>query len=837
MKKAPKRKGYAGGGEIPKFNNREEFDRYYTGLGHKVDPLFSSPGNNRYYDPAKLTYDPTKKQYTGSGVGNGAWTSTPEASNFAEFQSPVNTLTPSPAKNTFVDSGRKPVMNGNSNYQSFQYPDTNSQYGNATTKHFDKTTGQEIDPMKSFDPSGKYVPYGLKNGGIVKKIRGYSNGTPVTGIENDSSLTADQIAQQNAQKAKNTQLTNSGIGIASQLGTMGGQYLQSQSIGDDGTVNVEQATGAGALKGAGKGASIGMALGPEGAAAGALLGAAIGGGTSYFGAKNLNSDISFGQTLAKNNQALQDQNNKFSNDLNKQMQQRQEGYAKGGIIKGLGGPKSDSIKAKVKPGSFIVPAEKLEEAKEVKKIIAPKKKGDDEEAELNQKGGADVKLSNKEFMFTPEEKNEIISELGEEFLQHLAPNAKHENKAFHEGGPTPEKARIMLHEGMANGQKLTDKQRGYFGLIASGYKCGGMVKGYAQGGETGFESPEEKKYKAAQKQYAELLQEEKDLASSKDKKVLTRLGDVRAQRTAIEKEYGFNNKSVNTNLPSKTGAEIDKALGNTTTPKLNTKGNTFTPKLEDDSNVTVPKVEDKNKVTFPSYDKITDSSLVDSALAQEKLSDQQNKPRFSDAQKQNLLNKGQGIASQIGGLGNYLLPFQQYKMGQKFLAQSGARPKGQIDPDFQNSVNQAQANAKFGYTPEEQAMLNSNNINALRAGQNAAQNYSGGSSANAINLSRDAANSYYSRGLQALIGNKNAMFQKQGLAAELNGQKAAMNRQLFQDNLNAWNANQQAGGALVGAGIQNLLGARRLGQEQQFNQQYQNNSNPYTQGYFNNLGS
>lgn len=36
--------------------------------------------------------------------------------------------------------------------------------------------------------------------------------------------------------------------------------------------------------------------------------------------------------------------------------------------------------------------------------------------------------------------------------------------------PTREKARKMLHEGTANGQPLTDKQRRFFGLIASGKK-------------------------------------------------------------------------------------------------------------------------------------------------------------------------------------------------------------------------------------------------------------------------------------------------------------------------------------------------------------------------------
>lgn len=36
--------------------------------------------------------------------------------------------------------------------------------------------------------------------------------------------------------------------------------------------------------------------------------------------------------------------------------------------------------------------------------------------------------------------------------------------------PTKEKAKKMLHEGMANGKPLSKKQRGLFGILASGHK-------------------------------------------------------------------------------------------------------------------------------------------------------------------------------------------------------------------------------------------------------------------------------------------------------------------------------------------------------------------------------
>ncbi|MFA7287677.1 MAG: hypothetical protein WC055_02255 [Melioribacteraceae bacterium] len=98
--------------------------------------------------------------------------------------------------------------------------------------------------------------------------------------------------------------------------------------------------------------------------------------------------------------------------------------ADGGIIKGAGTAKSDSISAKVKPGSFVVPAENAPIAAELKdKLLrkAPSKK-----ASLNQGGGVDVKLSDGEYLFSPEEKMELQANGVD--LNALAPNAKEEDK-------------------------------------------------------------------------------------------------------------------------------------------------------------------------------------------------------------------------------------------------------------------------------------------------------------------------------------------------------------------------------------------------------------------------
>jgi len=86
---------------------------------------------------------------------------------------------------------RKQIFTGGK-YQTFDYPDVNHGYSQAVRKHFDPTTGKEIDPMKSFDPQGNYVPSFMgvsandpSNAGTVRQTRyntpvGSATDNPVT---------------------------------------------------------------------------------------------------------------------------------------------------------------------------------------------------------------------------------------------------------------------------------------------------------------------------------------------------------------------------------------------------------------------------------------------------------------------------------------------------------------------------------------------------------------------------------------------------------------------------------------------------------------------------------
>lgn len=131
--------------------------------------------------------------------------------------------------------------------------------------------------------------------------------------------------------------------------------------------------------------------------------------------------------------------NTITNSLNEVISTGQEvakkavtgGLKDGGVIKGKGTGKSDSIKAHLTVGDFIVPAENADKAKVVRK----KHFGDDDSAPLHE-GKEPVKVSNGEVLFTKEEM-EYLDEIGEGTnVRKLAPNAREGNK-YAGGGELP----------------------------------------------------------------------------------------------------------------------------------------------------------------------------------------------------------------------------------------------------------------------------------------------------------------------------------------------------------------------------------------------------------------
>ncbi len=193
--------------------------------------------------------------------------------------------------------------------------------------------------------------------------------------------------------------------------------------------------------------------------------------------------------------------------------------------------------------------------------------------------------------------------------------------------------------------------------------------------------------------------------------------------------------------------------------------------------------------------------------------------------KSGLLGK---VNQGLGTLVNYGVPAFQTALGWQQLQKAGARPVDQLNPDYLASIEAARqnlslakANSKFGFSPEENTLLNQDNANLTNAERFSARNYSGGSGTNAYNMEQSAINNSFGRGLQQKVANRELMNQKQAMAMNqqsyldnMIATKAEMSRRLFNDKMNAYGQQQQIGGNLLGAGLSNAVGASRYSAEQ-----------------------
>lgn len=588
-----------------------------------------------------------------------------------------------------------------------------------------------------------------------------------------------------------------------------------------------------------------------------------------------------------------------------------QGYADGGKIEGKGTAKSDSIMAKVEEGSFVVPAENADMAKGIRKLYlkAPVRK-----ANLNQKEGEEVKLSNGEHLFTPQE-NEYLESIGIN-LEDLAPNAEHEENGKKNGGLTSAKAKTILHDKHVNGKPLTDKQRKFFGAIASGQS----IKGYAAGGDVVGEDEvdpakelarlkKEKedldKAQQAKAKYEEAVRSKREAEFKGKVESYDRKADRKNKIASWEKKRNDSKANLDALNKSYEAASKEFKARNTPTAEQKAKGvkegsdtneqrkykedllkkiqaaksefenadRTFN-YVKDDNNYdasgntkTAPKdaVVAKNVSTTPinttvPKDATTATTGTSTKPTGLKAPSVINKKALADLSKEPLVMKkaplasdavpsdvtltanselpnmggiksvdnsapvynkkrGSGILNALGNIDPTMgVGPMQTAMGINML-QGSVRPidKAVLDATYNANVNRAQEQSGYGYTPEQMAMLQQENQASLNDARFSARNLSLGNAGTSYNQEMQAINKGWANKLGLTAADQELRMQKQKYADAQVANRAdtlsANRRQAYLDALGAFNQKQAAGSELIGAGLQNVIGAYRYNQE------------------------
>lgn len=548
--------------------------------------------------------------------------------------------------------------------------------------------------------------------------------------------------------------------------------------------------------------------------------------------------------------------------------------ADGGKIEGKGTAKSDSIHAKVEEGSFVVPTENAEMAKGIRKLYlrAPVKK-----ANINQKEGEEVKLSNGEHLFTPEE-NEYLESIGVN-LEGLAPNANkdQDDKAYAGGTPkggvkgnepfdaTKEKNKILNYQNR-KGQASRDKY--YADKDASQQLESRNKSKQAILDKANEVNKASKSLEYSKQEYNDFIKNSKvggvlgyteDNYNAEKIKRLTKIENSQNALKEATKNYKpdlFNQNNPNvTNkvqvsdsdnqpvLPNKTS---NKTYNELITPPFGYKGNVNDWKNVVDSKIksgdVIPKdnivstkttntqlrapninkqaptplemkqapslssVDNNGNVILPSEANLTNNNLK----IQDPTTGQQVKPNSK---------RGKGILSAIGNIDPTMaVGPMQTALGMNMLRGS-TRPVDNIvlNGTYNSNVDRAQAQAGYGYSPEQTAMLNQDNQNSLTDARFSARNFAGGNSGTAFNQERQAINQGWANKLGLTSADQQLRMQKQQYADEQVSNRAqtlsANRRQMYLDALGAFQQKQQAGSELIGAGLQNAIGSYRYNKE------------------------
>jgi hypothetical protein len=138
-----------------------------------------------------------------------------------------------------------------------------------------------------------------------------------------------------------------------------------------------------------------------------------------------------------------------------------------------------------------------------------------------------------------------------------------------------------------------------------------------------------------------------------------------------------------------------------------------------------------------------------------------------------------------------------------------------IDPTYNEAVNRSIEDAKFGLTPEQRFSAEQDLQNSLNDSKFAGLS---SSASDSFNRNRAAINDAWRNKLGLKQADTEMRMNKQkyadAMVADRAGILASNRRQAFNDAMYTFQQKQKAGSELVGAGLQNIIGAYRFNQDQ-----------------------
>lgn len=508
-----------------------------------------------------------------------------------------------------------------------------------------------------------------------------------------------------------------------------------------------------------------------------------------------------------------------------------EGKADGGEIKGGGGPKEDKINAKVEGGSFVVPAKNAKVAIELRaKVLGKPPKA---KANLNQGNGAKVKLSNGEHLFTPEEKEELLEKGVNVNL--LAPNAEH-------------KEEMMEHKSEHNMKEEEMEKKSHIMFPAMvGLKDGGLVKGVKVDGVTwngkNWVDESGNKYtEESGKKFTDKYTKSVEKAKAGE---LSRLNtEIGVYTRKLEEAKSSGNDKAAAGLQSK----IDELKGTKEkVPEIIEKASIKAPSVskaaKQTNTYTLPEVVDRGEgdnvvvPTAPVTQTETErKAIADAAeLNRSALATGITPESMASYSQKPAPKKRSGIADYLGNIDpTMFLGAGQAALGLNMIGKE-KRPidKSVIDPTYTANVNRAQQEAQFGFTPENRALLEQQQQNALNDARFSARNFAGGSAGTAFNQERAAINQGWTNALNLRSADQDLRMEKARYADQQVKERAnfldSQRRRAFGDAMDTFQQRQQAGSELIGAGIRNTIGAYRYGKELSAQEEAERQANAYKQ--------